>query len=141
MITILLVDDHVAIRQTLQYFIEKSDDMQVVATASNGLEAVAHVSLLCPDIIVMDISMPGMDGIEATRQVLVQCPTTRVLMLSTYDRPDYIRQALEVGAKGYILKENVGNDLVDGILTLSGDKHYFSQKISEIAEKFLLERK
>ena len=141
MITVNLVDDHAVIRQILQYLIEKSGDIQVVAAASNGIEAVAQVSSHCPDIIVMDISMPQMDGIDATRQILVRCPTTRVLMLSTYDRPDYIRSALEVGAKGYVLKEEVGNDLLDGIRTLSIGKHYFSQKIAEIAEKFLLERK
>ena len=113
----------------------------MVATASNGMEAVAQVRSGCPDIIVMDSSMPQMDGIEATRQVLVQCPLTRVLMLSTYDRPDYIRSALEVGAKGYVLKDNVGKDLVDGIRTLFAGKHYFSWKIAEMAEKYLLERK
>ena len=141
MITVLLVDDHAAIRQTLQYLIEKSDDIQVVATASNGIEAVAHVGSGCPDIIVIDISMPQMDGLEATRQVLVHCPTTRVLILSTYDRPEFIRHALEVGAKGYVLKDTVSKDLLDGIRTLSGDKHYFSQKVTETAERFLLEGK
>ena len=140
MISVLLVDDHASIRQTLQYFIEKSSDIEVMATASNGVEAVAQASSGCPDIIVMDISMPEMDGIEATRQILVLCPTTRVLMLSTYDKPDYIRSALEVGAKGYVLKDNAGNDLVAGIRTLSGGKHYFSQKIAEIAEKYLPEK-
>ena len=141
MITVLLVDDHAPIRQTLQYFIEKSDDIQVVATASNGMEAVAQARSGCPDIIVMDISMPQMDGIEATRQILVHCPLTRVLMVSTYDKPDYIKRSLEVGADGYVLKDRVGNDLVSGIRALSAGKHYFSQKIAEMAEKYLLERK
>ena len=141
MITVHLVDDHAAIRQILQNIIEKTDDIQVVATASNGIEALAHVSSGCPDIIVMDISMPQMDGIEATRQILVLCGLTRILMLSTYDTPDYIRRALEVGANGYVLKDTLGNDLLDGIRTLSEDKNYFSLKIAKIAEKFLLERK
>jgi len=141
MITVLLIDDHAAIRKTLQYLIERSDDIQVVATASNGIEAVAHVSSGCPDIIIMDISMPQMDGIEATRQILLLCRLTRVLMLSTYDTPDHIRRALEVGANGYVLKDTLGDDLLDGIRTLSANKHYFSQKITEMGEKFLLERK
>jgi DNA-binding NarL/FixJ family response regulator len=141
MITVLLVDDHAVIRQTLQYLIEKSDDIQVVATASNGIEAVAQVCSRCPDIFIMDISMPQMDGIEATRQILVLCRLARVLMISTYDTPDHIRRALEVGANGYVLKDTLGNDLLDGIRTLSIDKHYFSESISAIGEKFLLERK
>ena len=140
MISVLLVDDHDAIRKNLQYLIEKSDDIQVMATASNGIEAVAQVSSRCPDIIVMDISMPQMDGIEATREILVNCSRTRVLMLSTYDKPDYIRRSLEVGARGYVLKDNVSNDLLEGIRTLSTGKHYFSQKIAEMEEKYLLER-
>jgi DNA-binding NarL/FixJ family response regulator len=112
-----------------------------VATASNGIEAVAQVSSGCPDIIVMDISMPQMDGIEATRQILVLCRLTRVLMISAYENSDYIRNALEAGANGYVLKDTIGDDLLDSIRTLSVDKHYFSQKIAEIAEKLLLERK
>jgi DNA-binding NarL/FixJ family response regulator len=137
MITVLLVDDYAPIRQALQYFIEKTDDIQVVATAPSGMDAVAQVSSDCPDVIVMDISMPVMDGIQATIQILALCPTARILMLSTYDTPDRIRHALEVGAKGYVLKDNVGDDLVAGIRTLSVGKHYFSQKIAEIAEKYL----
>ena len=141
MITVLLADDHDVIRKTLQYLIEKSDDIQVVATASSGIEAVAQVRSGCPDIIVMDISMPQMDGIEATRQILPNCPLTRVLMLSTYDNPDYIRHALEVGANGYVLKDTIGDDLIAGIRRLSVGKHYFSQKIAEMAENILRERK
>lgn len=137
MITVHLVDDHAVIRQSLQYLIEKSDDIQVVATASNGIEAVAQASSGCPDVIVMDISMPEMDGIEATRQILLNCPTTRVLMLSTYDTPDYIRRALEGGANGYVIKDTISNDLLAGIRTLSLGKHYFSQKVAEIAEAYL----
>lgn len=141
MVTVLLVDDHDVIRKAIQAIIETSDDLKIVATASNGMEAIAQVRSVCPDIIVMDISMPLMDGIEATRQVLVQCPLTRVLMLSAYDTPDHIRHSLDVGANGYVLKDTIANDLLDGIRTLSAGKHYFSQKIDEIAQKYLTERK
>ena len=137
MITIIIVDDHELIRKAIQTLIETSDDLQVVATASNGIEAVAEARAAYPNIIVMDISMPLMDGIEATKQILVQCPLTRVLMLSTYDTPDRIRRAMEVGANGYVLKDTMANELVDGIHALFGGKNYFSHKIAEIAEKYL----
>lgn len=140
MITILLVDDHDSIIKSLQYIIEKSDDMQVVATATNGIEAVSQISSRCPDIIVMDISMPQMDGLEATQQILVRCPTTRVLILSTYDSPDFIRHALEVGATGYMLKDTVSKDLLDGIREVYNNKRYFSQEVAEIAKKHLVLR-
>lgn len=141
MITVLLVDDHAVIRNTLQDLIAKSDDMQVVATASNGLEAVAQVASVCPDVIVTDISMPEMDGIEATRRIIVHCSLTGVLMLSTYDNAEYVRRALDAGAIGYVLKDTLHIDLLDGIRALSIGKNYFSQKIIGIAEKILLERK
>lgn len=97
------------------------------------MEAVAQALSGCLGIIVMDIFMPQMDWIEATRQILVHYPHTRLLMLSTYDKPDYIRRSIEVGANGYMLKDRVGNDLVSGIRALSAGKHYFSQKVSEMA--------
>jgi DNA-binding NarL/FixJ family response regulator len=111
MITVHLVDDHTVIRQILQYIIEKTDDIQVVATASNG--------------------------IEATKQILVLCQLTRILMISAYENSDYIRNALDVGASGYVLKDTIGNDLLVGIRTLSVGKQYFSQKIAAIAEAYL----
>jgi two-component system nitrate/nitrite response regulator NarL len=141
MITVLLVDDHEVLRKLIQALIEKSDDLQVVATASNGIEAVAQVRSGCPNVIVMDNSMPVMDGIEATRLILLDCPQARVLMLSTYDTPDRIRRALEVGANGYVLKDTMADELVEGIRTLFGGMHYFSQKIAETAEKYLSGRK
>jgi DNA-binding NarL/FixJ family response regulator len=137
MITVLLVDDHEIIQNAIQALIENSADLQVVAIASNGIEAVAQARSGCPDIIVMDISMPLMDGIEATAQILVNCPMTRVLILSTSDTPDRIRRALEVGANGYVLKDTMGDELIDGIHSLFAGKHYFSQKIAEMAEKYL----
>ena len=137
MISVLVVDDHAAIQKALQYVIERSDDIQVLAMAASGEEAVASVRSHCPDVIVMDISMPQMDGIEATRKILAHCPLTRVLMLSTYDGSIYIRRGLEAGAKGYILKDLMGDELLKAIRTVSRGDYYFSQKIAKIAEKYL----
>ena len=140
MITVLLVDDHASIRKSLQLLLEGTDDIQVLGTASSGVEAVARASSYCPDVTVMDISMPLMDGMEATRQIRERCPLARILMLSIYDSPEYIQRALEVGALGFILKDNIGEDLLAAIRTLFRGGRYFSQKIAVIAEAFMQQK-
>ena len=137
MINVLLVDDHASIRKSLRYLLETTDDIKVMATASNGIEAVAQVSSHCPDVAVIDISMPLMDGMEATRQIRERCPLTRAMMLSMFDSPEYVHRALEVGALGFVLKDTVGEDLLAAIRALFKGSRYFSQKIAGIAEKFM----
>ena len=136
MITVLLVDDHNSFRKSLRYMLEATEDIQVVATATNGVEAVAEARQYCPDVAVMDISMPIMDGIEATRQIHEICRHTRVMMLSILDHPEYVQRALEVGAAGFVLKDTIGKDLLTAIRELSKGKRYFSHKIMEIVEKY-----
>lgn len=130
MITVLLVDDHTYIRKGIRYLIESTNDLEVVAIASNGIEAVAKARLHQPHVVILDISMPFMDGIEATRQITSSCPGTRVLTLSIYDHPAYVEGALEAGAYGYILKESIGNELLDAIRALHSGGHYFSRRVS-----------
>lgn len=137
MITVLLVDDHLAFRKGLRYILEAGGEIEVVATAANGLEAVAEARRLCPDVTVMDISMPLMDGIEATRQIKEHCSDTRVMMLSIYESPEYVQRALDVGAAGFVLKDAIGKDLLIAIYALFEGKRYFSHKISQIAERYL----
>jgi DNA-binding NarL/FixJ family response regulator len=137
MITVLLVDDHLQVRNSLQYMLETAGDIQVVASASDGVEAVSEARKYCPHVAVMDISMPLMDGIEATRQIGEFCRTTRVMMLSIFDSPEYVQRALDVGAAGYVLKDAVGNDLLAGVRALSAGKRYFSRTIAQIAEMHL----
>jgi len=137
MISVLLVDDHAFVLRSLKYLIATTDDIQVGATASNGVEAVSQASLQCPNVVVIDIAMPLMNGIEAARKILFLCPLTRVMMISMFDTPEYIHQALDVGALGYVLKDEAINDLLSGIRALSRGTHFFSQKISGIAEKYL----
>ena len=134
MITVLLADDHTVVREGLRFILEAPGDIQVAASVSNGKEAVEEAFQECLDVAVIDISMPVMDGIEATRYICEHCPHTHIVMLSMYDSPEYVQQALKVGALGYVLKDAAGSELVDAVRTLYRGKRYFSPKIAEIVK-------
>ena len=137
MITVLIVDDHASVCKGLKYMLESTGDIHVVATASNGIEAVAEARKHCPDVAVIDISMPFMDGIEAARQIREMCRFTRVMMLSILDNPEYVQRALDVGALGFVLKDAIGRDLLAAIDALARGRSYFSRKVAEIAQTHL----
>ena len=130
MITVLLADDHAMVRDGLRYLLEAAGNIQIVALASNGKEAVAQALIHCPNVAVMDVSMPVMDGIEATRQICELVPQTRVVALSMYHTPEYMQRAVQAGAFGYVLKDAAGNELVAAVHNLYGGQHYFSPKIA-----------
>lgn len=134
MVTVLLVDDHSYIRKGIQYLLEALGDMEVVATATNGIEAVAKACLHQPDVVIIDISMPLMNGIEATKQILENCPATRVLTLSIYDDPSYVKNAVQAGATGYVLKTGLPDELLEAIQSLYNGRPYFSRKIAPHVE-------
>ena len=129
MITVLLADDHGVVRDALRYLLEAQGDIQIIATAADGQEAVEQAMRTCPDVAVIDISMPRMDGIEATRRICELCSHTRIVMLTIYNSAEHIRHALQAGAAGYVLKEAAGQELVTAIRTLHEGGHYFSSKI------------
>ena len=129
MIKVLLADDHGIVRDALRYLLEAQGDIQIIATAADGQEAVELAQHYCPDIVVMDISMPRMDGIEATRQICGLCPNTRVVMLTIYNTTEHIQHALQAGASGYVLKEAAGQELVAAIHALYNGGHYYSSRI------------
>src|SRR5258705_6294555 len=106
-VTVLLADDHAVVRDGLRALLE-TGDLQVVAVAGNGREAVAEALRLRPDIVIMDIAMPELDGVEATRRIVEKCPETRVLILSMYLSAEHIYRALQAGAHGYVLKGTAG---------------------------------
>ena len=136
MITVLLADDHTMVREGLRYLLEEPGDIKIAATAANGQEAVNHARLDCPDVAVIDISMPVMDGIEAARQIHSNCPHTQVVMLSMYDSPEYIQRALRAGAVGYVLKDAAGDELVQAVRALYRGQSYFSSTIAEMVKNF-----
>jgi two-component system, NarL family, response regulator LiaR len=114
-IKVLLADDHVIVREGTKELVQRQPDMEVVAEASDGVEAVELSRLYRPDVIVMDIAMPNMNGIEATKQIKKILPSTAVLILTAYDSDQYIMALLEAGAAGYLLKNVRGNQLIEAI--------------------------
>ena len=114
-IRIVLADDHVILRQGTRQLLEHESDMEVVGEASDGAEAVQLVSKLKPDIVIIDVAMPGMNGIEATKKIKEILPGTKILVLTGYDLDEYIFSLLEMGAAGYLLKDVSGDELVGAI--------------------------
>lgn len=128
MITVVVADDHTVLRDGLRYLLEAQGDIQIVGMAANGQEAVEQAIQYCPDVVVMDISMPVMNGIEATRRIAESCSNTRVVILSMHHTAEYMQRAVEAGAVGYLLKDSAGRELVTAIRDLKHGKSYFSQK-------------
>ena len=118
-IRVLIVDDHPVVRVGLRALLDSEPDMEVVGEASNGAEAVAQIAALCPDVATMDISMPGMDGLEATRQAHAACERTQVLILTVHAHERYLFPVLKAGAAGYVLKSTVDTELIDAIRTVA----------------------
>ena len=130
MITVILADDHAVLRDGLRFLLEAAGDIQIISMAANGQEAVDQATLHCPDVIVMDISMPIMSGIEATKHICKICENTKVAILSMHHTTEYIQRALEAGAVGYLLKDSAGAELVAAIRALYDGKRYLSQKVA-----------
>jgi DNA-binding NarL/FixJ family response regulator len=130
-VTVMLADDHAVVRDGLRALLEGGHDLQVVGVAGNGRDAVAEAQRLRPDIVIMDIAMPELDGVEATRRIVEKCPDTRVLILSMYLSAEHIHRALQAGAQGYVLKESAGDEVVEAIRALRAGKRYLSHRITE----------
>lgn len=137
MISVLVVDDHPFVREALGSLLETAGDIQIVAMAMNGQEAITQAVLHCPSVTIMDVSMPVMDGIEATKQICACCPQTRVLMISMHDTPKYIRRCLRAGASGYVIKDMAGDDLIVAVHSVYEGNRYFSKQIADIAEYYI----
>ena len=130
-ITVLLAEDHAAYRKSLKLLVESDGDIDVVGEAKNGLEAVRLNKSLQPDVIVMDIAMPLLNGLQATRQIMETSPATKVLILSSHSDSEYIEQAMVFGASGYLLKQSAAAVLAQAIREVLVGKAYFSVAISK----------
>jgi DNA-binding NarL/FixJ family response regulator len=126
---IILADDHVIVRQGIKSLLER-EGMQVVAEASDGREAIGYVESFSPDVVVMDIGMPMLNGMEAARELARCCPKVKPILLTQHDEPQYVSAALKAGVKGYVLKSQISGDLVQAIHQVLRGQVYLSPGIS-----------
>lgn len=128
-ITVILADDHDIVREGLKLILQKSTQIKIVGEASNGLEAIKLVNTLRPDVLVSDISMPLMNGIEVARTLKEQASATKVLFLTMQDKEEYIMEAMQIGALGFLPKNTVSEELVEAIQNVSQGKEFFSESV------------
>jgi len=138
-IKVLLAEDHAAFRKSLKLLVELEGDIKVVGEAKNGCEAVQLNRSLRPEVIVMDIAMPLLNGLQATRQIMQASPNTRVLILSAHPDPEYIERAMLFGASGYLIKQSSTQFLAKGIREVLRGNTYFSTSI--IRQRRVIEKK
>jgi len=129
-VRIMLVDDHDIVRKGLRAVLSSHPSWQVCAEAGNGRDAIATALAEKPDLIVMDINMPGLSGLDATKEILSQLPLTQVLILSAHESENLIRQMLVSGARGYVLKSDISDDLVGAVEALCHGRLYFTSSLS-----------
>jgi two-component system, NarL family, response regulator LiaR len=130
-IKILLAEDHVVVREGTRELIQHEDDMEVVGEAGDGEEAIHLAEQTKPDVIIMDITMPKMNGIESTKQIKAILPSTAVLILTAYDNDQYVSALLEAGAAGYLLKNIKGRELIDAVRAVHAGESVLSPKIAK----------
>ena len=141
MIRIVLADDHGVVRDGLRVLLEAQCDIQVVGDVANGRDALRLTRQLHPDVIVMDIAMPELNGIEATLQIQDASFSTQVLILSMHSTTEYVFRALQAGARGYLLKDSAGAEVVDAVRVVHAGRRYLSQKIaSTVLDDYISER-
>lgn len=140
-ISIILVDDHAVVRDGLAALLAAQRDTRVVGSFGSAAEAIRYAAETPPDVAVLDIALPGIDGIEAARRIHDLCPETHILMLSMHASSEHVYQALNAGATGYVLKESAGREVVAAVRAVHGGRRYLSGKISAAAlEDYVRER-
>jgi DNA-binding NarL/FixJ family response regulator len=130
-IKVLLADDHVIVRQGLRALLVAEEDMEIAGEADNGRQAVQLAKKLLPDVAIIDIAMPVLNGLEATRQIVQSLPSTKVLILSSYGDEECVQQLMEAGAVGYLVKQTAANDLLKAIREVNKGNGFFSPAIAK----------
>ena len=130
-IAVLIVDDHAVVRDGLKAILEGESDIQVVGTAVDGREAVRETTRLKPDVVLMDIAMPELNGIEAAAQIRDACESTNVIILSMYATSEHVFRAMQAGVQGYLVKDSAGAEVVNAVRRVYGGERYLSRKISD----------
>jgi DNA-binding NarL/FixJ family response regulator len=134
-IRILLADDHAVVRDGVRALLEKQTDMEVVAEAADGREAAELAQDLRPDVVIMDVGMPNLNGIEATRRILAAHPQIAVVILSMHQDESYVLRSLKAGAKGYLLKDSLRSDVLDAIRAVVQGRSFLTRKISRMMQE------
>ena len=129
---VLLADDHIVMRKGLRALLERQPNLEIVGECENGRETVELAASLRPEVVVMDIGMPMLNGIEATKAIISQRPTTAVVILSMHADESYVMRALKAGARGYLLKDSAAADLISAIQAITQGRSFFSPKVSRI---------
>jgi DNA-binding NarL/FixJ family response regulator len=129
---IIVADDHEVVRQGIRAVLQSQPDWEVCAEASNGREAIDKALELEPDVVVLDVAMPEVNGLIAVREILQNRPETKILMLTMHESEQIIREVLEAGAHGYLLKSDAGRDLVSAVTALQRNKRFFTSKVAEM---------
>ena len=138
--TVVLADDHAIVRQGLRAVLEAASDFNVVGEAADGLQVLDLVEQLRPNVLVLDVMMPGLNGLEITRQVRIRCPQTRVVILSMHADEGYVMEALRNGAAGYVLKEASTTEVAQAVREVAAGRRYLSQPLSERAIEVYAEK-
>lgn len=137
-ITLLIADDHEIVRQGVKQLIDSHSTIKVIGEACDGTEAIAKIKELCPDVVLLDIAMPGLNGLQAANLIHTSQPATRIIMFSMYEKEDYAHQALALGACGYLLKTSSGKEIIEAIEKVHTGQYCFSPQINaEIIQKYL----
>jgi DNA-binding NarL/FixJ family response regulator len=131
-INVIVVDDHAVVRDGLQLLLQSDPEINVIGGYTTGLEAVLQVQKFKPDIVLMDIAMPDMDGIEATRRIAEMGLPIKVIILSMYGTAEHVQRALHAGANGYLLKHSAGKEVINAVKAVHAGRRYLSEKIADV---------